>query len=74
MSHIDIPVNREAHADKPILSIEDVKQLLDCSRTNIYNLIDEEIIIPHYFPGKKKRPYFLLDQILGALKAEKKEG
>ena len=74
MTHLNSPVNREVNAYKPVLSIDDVMQLLDCSRSNIYNLIDEEIIIPHYFPNKKKRPYFLLDQILGALKPEIKKG
>lgn len=68
MTELNQPLTREAHAYKPILSIEDVMQLLDCGRSNIYNLIEEGILVPHYFPNKNRRPYFLLEQIIGALK------
>jgi len=49
----------------PFLSFRKTQEALDCSRTFLYNLIDEEKLKPKYI-GRK--PYFMISDIVSILK------
>ncbi|HYG38505.1 MAG TPA: hypothetical protein VD908_07805 [Cytophagales bacterium] len=54
----------EVPANVPFLSFEQTVKALDCSRSFVYDLISEKIIVPRYI---KKKPYFLIEDLLKAM-------
>ncbi|MBO9699933.1 MAG: helix-turn-helix domain-containing protein [Sporocytophaga sp.] len=62
--------NQEPSKGIPFLSFRETQKALDCSRSFMYLLIDKGELKPKYL-GKK--PYFLINDILSAMKdAEEK--
>ncbi|GAL84248.1 hypothetical protein MYP_1476 [Sporocytophaga myxococcoides] len=49
----------------PFLSFSETQKALDCSKTFMYTLIDKGELKPKYLGAK---PYFLINDILGAMK------
>jgi predicted DNA-binding transcriptional regulator AlpA len=48
----------------PFLSFEKTREALDCSRSFMYNLINDGTLKPKYL-GKK--PYFMIEDIVAAM-------
>jgi hypothetical protein len=54
----------------PFISLSKAQEALDCSRSFLYNLIDEGKLKPKYI-GRK--PYLMIDNIISIMQEKPKE-
>ncbi|MDF2457466.1 MAG: hypothetical protein K0R51_3459 [Cytophagaceae bacterium] len=54
----------ETQTNLPFLSFNKTMEALDCSRSFMYQLIDEGRLKPRYL---KRKPYFIIEEIIAAM-------
>ncbi len=49
------------------LPLKTIMKVYDISKTTVYKLIENKVLVPHYFPGPSTKPYFSITQIEATL-------